>query len=311
MDRAVEVLELMTSAKVRYPFDNFVCSSVIAGFCKIGKPELALGFFKNAINSGTLRPNLVAYTALLSTFDMLGRFNEACGLVSSMEKKGWLWMFLFIAVGFVVRWRGKGGWIFEKMLQDGVMPNVVTYSAIMLGFSEEGKLEEAFTLFKEVEDMGIEVDEFKYATLIDGACTKGDFDCVFHLLDEMETKGIKPSIVTYNKLINGFCKAGRTSEADNVFKQVDGDIATCSSTLLHGYAQEGNVKGIFKKKRKLEESGLCMDVVACNILIKALFMVGAFEDAHALYQAIPEMDLTADSITYCAMIDGYCKAGRI
>ncbi|XVE98835.1 hypothetical protein REPUB_Repub03eG0142900 [Reevesia pubescens] len=349
VDRAIEVLELMTGDKVRYPFDNFVCSSVIAGFCKIGKPELALGFFKNAINSGALTPNVVTYTALLTTFTMLGRFNEACDLVSRMEKEGLAldvilyssWICGFFRNGFLMEAlkkhremveRGinpdtisytilidgfskegrveKAVGFFKKMLQDGLMPNVVTYTAIMFGFCKEEKLEEAFTLLKEVKDMGIEVDEFMYATLIDGACRKGDLDCVFQLLDEMEKKGIKPSIVTYNIVINGLCKVGRTYEADNVFKQVDGDIVTYS-TLLHGYTEEGNVKGIFTMKEKLEESGLCMDVVACNILIKALFMVGAFEDAHAVYQAMPEMNLDADSITYCTMIDGYCKVGRI
>lgn len=349
MDGAIEVLELMTAEKVRYPYNNFVCSSVIAGFCRIGKPEVALGFFENAINSGALRPNVVTYTALLSTFNMLGRFNEACDLVSRMENEelaldsvlysSWICGYFrngclmealkkhremvergimpdTVSYTILIDGFSKGGSVekvvgfLKKMLKDGVMPNVVTYTAIMLGFCKKWKLEEAFTLLKEVEDMGIEVDEFMYATLIDGACRKRDFDCVFHLLDEMEKRGIKPSIITYNIVINGLCKVGRTSEADNVFKQVDGDIITYS-TMLHGYIEEGNVEGIFKTKGKLEESGLCMDVVACNILIKALFMVGAFEDARALYQAMPEMDLNANSITYCTMIDGYCKVGRI
>ncbi|XVF69934.1 hypothetical protein PTKIN_Ptkin11bG0120700 [Pterospermum kingtungense] len=349
MDRAIEVLELMTGDKVRYPYDNFVYSSVIAGFCKIGKPEVALGFCKSAINSGALRPNLVTYTALLSTFNMLGRFSEACDLVSRMEKEGlaldsvlyssWICGHFrngclmealkkhkemverginpdTVSYTILIDGFSKQGSVekvvgfLKKMLKDGVMPNVVTYTAILLGFCREWKLEEAFALFKEVKDMGIEVDEYMYATLIDGACRTGDFDCVYHLLDEMEKKGIKPSIITYNIVINGLCKVGRTSEADNVFKQVDGDIITYS-TMLHGYTEEGNVKGILKTKGKLEESGHCLDVVACNMLIKALFMIGAFEDAHALYQALPEMNLNADSVTYCTMIDGYCKVGRI
>ncbi|EOY32006.1 Pentatricopeptide repeat superfamily protein, putative [Theobroma cacao] len=346
---AIEVLELMIDDKVRYPFDNFVCSSVIAGFCKIGKPDLALGFFKNAIKSGALRPNVVAYTALLSTFNMLGRFNEACDLVSMMEKEGlaldvilyssWICGYFrngclmealkkhremverginpdTVSYTILIDGFSKEGTVekavgfLKKMFKDGVVPNVVTYTAIMLGFCKKGKLEEAFTFFKEVEAMGIEVDEFMYATLLEGACRKGDFDCVFHLLDEMEKKGIKRSIVTYNIVINGLCKVGRTSEADNIFKQVEGDIVTYS-ILLHGYTEEGNVKRFFETKGKLDEAGLRMDVVACNILIKALFTVGAFEDAHALFKAMPEMDLNADSITYCTMIDGYCKVGRI
>ncbi|KAJ6758892.1 ATPASE EXPRESSION PROTEIN 3 [Salix koriyanagi] len=126
----------------------------------------------------------------------------------------------------------------------------------------------------------------------------------------MELKGISPSIVTYNTLINGLCKSGRTSEADEVSKGIQGDVVTYS-TLLHGYTEEENGAGILEIKRRWEEAGVCMDIVMCNMLIKALFMVGAFEDVYALYKGMKEMDLVADSVTYCTLIDGYCKSSRI
>ena len=351
MGRAIEVLELMTDETVRYPFDNFVCTSLISGFCKIGKPELAVGFFENAVSSGALRPSVVTYTALVSALCKLGRVNEVGDLVYRMEKEGLgmafdvvfysSWICGYVAEGLLMEVfrkkkemveRGinpdtvsytilidgfsklgdveKAVGFLNKMRKDGVQPNLVTYTAIMLGFCKRGKLEEAFSIFKMVDDLGIVVDEFMYATLINGLCRRGDFDRVFHLLDEMEKRGISPSTVTYNIVINGLCKFGRTSEADKVSKGVTGDVITYS-TLLHGYIGEENITGILETKRRLEEAGVCMDIIVCNILIKALFMVGAFEDAYVLYKGMPEMDIVADSFTYCTMIDGYCKVNRI
>ncbi|GLT29648.1 hypothetical protein SLA2020_045010 [Shorea laevis] len=349
MSRAIEVLELMTDEKIRYPYDNFVCSSVVSGFCKIGKPELAIGFFENAMTSGTLRPNIATYTALLSALSILGRFDKVYDLVSGIDKQGLAfdvvmyssWICgcykdtdlveafrkhremvdkgikpdVFSYTILIDKFSKEGnvekatGFLW-KMLKDGVKANVVTYTAIMLGFCKKGKLEEAFTILKEVEDMGIEVDEFMYATLIDGVCRRGELDHAFDLLHEMEKKMVKPSIITYNTVINGLCKVGRTFEADKFLKRVDGDIVTYS-TLLHHYTEDENVHGILETKRRLEDAGVAVDVAACNVLIKALFVVGAFEDAHALYQAMPEMNLIADSITYCTMINGYCRAERI
>lgn len=349
MGKAIEVLELMTDEKVRYPFDNFVCSSVISGFCKIGKPELAVGFFENAMSSGALRPNVVTYTALVSALGKLGRVNEVGDLVCKMEKEGLpfdvvfysSWICGYIAEGVLVEALRKKKQMVERginpdctsytilidgfsklggvekavgflneMRKDGIKPNLVTYTAFILGFCKKGKMEEAFAIFKMVEDLGIEVDEFMYATLINGFCRRGDFDRVFLLLDEMEKRGINPSIVTYNTVINGLCKFGRTLEADEVSKGIAGDVITYS-TLLHGYIEEENITGTLETKRRLEEAGTCMDVVMCNILIKALFMVGAFEDAHVIYKGMPEMDLVVNFVTYSTMIDGYCKVGRI
>jgi leucine-rich PPR motif-containing protein len=351
MGRAIEVAELMTDENVGYPFDNFVCTSLISGFCKIGKPELAVGFFENAVSSGALRPNVVTYTALVSALCKLGRVNEVGDLVCRMEKEGLgmafdvvfysSWICGYVAEGILMEVFRKKKEMFERginpdtvsytilidgfsklgdvekavgflneMRKDGLQPNLVTYTAIMLGFCKRGKLEEAFSIFKMVEDLGIVVDEFMYATLINGLCRRGEFDRVFQMLDEMEKRGISPSTVTYNILINGLCKFGRMSEADKVSKGIAGDVITYS-TLLHGYIGEENINGILETKRRLEESGVCMDIVMCNILIKAFFMVGAFEDAYALYKGMPEMDLVADSVTYCTLIDGYCKVNRI
>ncbi|XP_054804617.1 pentatricopeptide repeat-containing protein At5g57250, mitochondrial [Prosopis cineraria] len=279
MGRVIDVLELMADAEVKYPFDNFICSSVISGFCKIGKPELALGFFENTISSGVLQPNVVTYTALVSALGKLGDVKKATSFLA-------------------------------KMLKDGREPDKVTYTAIMTAYCVKGKLEEALTVFKNVNALGIDADEFMFATLINGFSERGDFDHVFCLLDEMEKREIRASIVTYNCVINGLCKFGRMSEADEFSKIVPADIITYS-TLLHGYAEEENIPGILQTKRRLEEAQISMDVVMCNVLIKALFVLGAFEDAYAVYKWMPEMGLVANSVTFCTMIDCYCKVGRI
>ncbi|KAF5956549.1 hypothetical protein HYC85_003774 [Camellia sinensis] len=272
---------------------------VISGFCRIGKPELAVGFYDNAENSGALRPNVVTYTTLVSAYCRLGRLEEVCNLVSMMEKDGlafdvvfyscWiheyfregvLWAALqkyreivdrkvdMDTIGYTILIDGfskegnveKAVGFLNKMKKDRLTPNLVTYTAIMLGFCKKGKLEEALVVLEMVENSGIKVDEFMYATLIDGFCRKSDFDQVFHLLDDMEKRGVNPSIVTYNTVINGLCKAGRASEADEFSKGILGDVVTYS-TLLHGYIEEENVMGMLETKRRLEAAGVCMDVV--------------------------------------------------
>ncbi|KAM2019871.1 hypothetical protein FF2_022453 [Malus domestica] len=317
MSKAIEVLDLMTDEKVKYPFDNFVSSSVISGFCKIGKPEIAVKFLENAVDSGALEPNIVTYAALVAALCKLGRVNEVCDLVCRIEKQGLAldvvlfssWICGYILDGVLMEVFDKNKQMVDKgirsdtishtiticgfskigdvekalgfvikMRKGGLEPNLITYTAIMSGFCKKGKMEEAFAIFKMVEDLGIEVDEFIYATLIHGSCIIGDLDGVFDLLHEMVKRGINPSIVTYNTVMNGLCKSGRTSEANEISKGILGDTITYC-TLLHGYIEEENITGILETKMRLEEAGVYIDVVMCNILNKALFMVGAFEDA--------------------------------
>lgn len=349
MDRVIDLLELMSDDKFKYPFDNYVCSSVISGFVRIEEPELAVGFYETAVRSGSLTPNTVTCTTVLTAYCKLRDIDKVSHLVTWMENNELAfdvvfysnWIYGCFTEGLIYeafqKYRAmvnkkveldnisytilidgfskdgnveKAVGFLYKMRRDGLEPNLVTYTAIILGFCKKKKLDEAFAIFNLLKRLGIEADEFTYAILIHGVCRRGDFDLVFQLLDEMEKKGISPGVVTYNTVINGLCKVGRTSEADDISKGIVGDVVTYS-TLLQGYVKEQNNSGILETKRRLETEGIHMDVVMCNILIKALLMVGLFEDAFAIYKGLPQMDLLANSVTYCTLIDGYCKAGRI
>ncbi|EEF44120.1 pentatricopeptide repeat-containing protein, putative [Ricinus communis] len=349
MSGAIQVLELMNDEKINYPFCNFVCSSIVSGFCKMGKPELAMGFFENSLKLGALKPNLVTYTAVVSSLCMLGRADEVFDLVCEMEEEGLAFDVVFYScwicgyfrngvfieairkhkemvkkgissdtIGYTILIDGfskegsveKSVGFLHHMLANGSEPNLVTYTAIILGFCRKGKIDEAFAIFKLVENLGIKLDEFIYAILVDGFCLKGDFDRAYQLIEEMEKKGITPTIVAYNILINSLCKAGRTFDADEVSKALQGDKITYSA-LLHGYIKEENSIGILEVRQRLEEARIQMDIIMFNIILKALFVVGAFEDVLVLYNGMQEMNLVANSITYCTIIGGFCKVGRI
>ncbi|XP_051134398.1 pentatricopeptide repeat-containing protein At5g57250, mitochondrial [Andrographis paniculata] len=349
MDKVIDLLELMSDDKFNYPFDNFVCSSVIAGFSRIGEYELAVRFYDNAVKSGNLVPNVVTCTALLNVYCKLGEKVEAFDLVAWMEDNNLPfdvvfysnWMYACLSEGLIhealerftsmadrkieldnigytmlIDGFSKQGIVEKavgflyKMRREGVELNVVTYTAIILGFCKKGKLDEALAIFGMLKRLGMEPDEVTYAVLIDGACRTGDFSLVFQLLDEMVKKGVNPGVVTYNTVINGLCKVGRTMEADDFSKGIIGDAVTYT-TLLHGYLQEQSSLGILETKRRVEESGVTMDIVMCNVLIKATLMIGLFDYAYAIYRGLTTMNLLANSVTYCTLVDGYCRVGMI
>ncbi|KAK9076828.1 hypothetical protein SSX86_005162 [Deinandra increscens subsp. villosa] len=349
MDRVIEVVEMMNDEKLKYPFDNFVISSVVHGFVSIGRPELGVGFYEKCANCGGVEMNVVTYTCVLSAYCRLKRFEKVYDLGYKIDKAGLSFDVVFYGclvheyfkvgsmvsalekdkemvekkierdtVSYTILINGfskeglveKGVGFLYKMKKEGIKPNLITYTTIMLGFCKKGKLEEALNLFKIVEDLGMKVDEFVYATLIDGFCRTCDFDNVFRLLDEMNKKGVHPTIVTYNTIINGLCKSGRTGEAYEISRNLNGDAITYT-TLLHGYIKEKDSTGLLTTKKRLEEAEIHMDAIMCNVLIKALFTVGLFEDIDVIYKGMAEMGLAANHVTYCTLIDGYCKFGRI
>ncbi|RWV95230.1 hypothetical protein GW17_00042156 [Ensete ventricosum] len=349
LDRAFEVLEAAADLKDRILTDNFVCSSIISGFSRIGEPARGLEFYERARKLDGFLPNLVTVTTVVDALCREGRINEACDLVRNMEDQG---MVLdAVLYSCLINGHLKGGDLIEGlrkhklMVDKGITPdvisytsiidglckegnvekvigfleemeskgahaNVVTYTVVISGFCRRNKLEEAFHALRKVEELGFVADEFVYSVLIDGLCRKGDLDRVFSLLEELEKKEIEVGTVTYNTLINSLCKAGQASKANEISKGFAGDNFTYA-TLLHGYLKEMDVVGILEVKRRLDESGIVPDIVTCNVLIKALFMAGTIQDGCKLFDELPEMGLSANSSTYCTVIDGCCKVGLI
>uniref|UniRef100_A0A1D1XVL6 Pentatricopeptide repeat-containing protein At5g57250, mitochondrial n=1 Tax=Anthurium amnicola TaxID=1678845 RepID=A0A1D1XVL6_9ARAE len=350
MDGAIEVVEAMVAEKVGYPVDNYVCSSIISGFCKVGKPELALGFFDDVRKGDGFAPNLVTYTAVVDALCRDGRIGQASDLVQRMQNEGVVadavlydcWAHGHIknvgglqeallkhrlmvesgikpdVVNYTILSDGfcKEGNVekvvgfLNEMVKCGLEPNLITYTTVIQGFCKRGKLKEATDLLRKLEDVGIPMDEFVYATLINGFCKKGDLEEVFKLLAEMERKGIEVGVVTYNMVIDGMSKEGNLSEANELLLRFDGDIITYS-TLICGYLREKDVLGVLETKKRMEEAGICMDVVGCNILIKAYLSLGMFEDAWLLFRRMPEMGLEADSVTYSIVVNGCCKVRMV
>ncbi|CAN6476417.1 unnamed protein product [Victoria cruziana] len=334
-------------AEKRVPVDNIVFSSVLSCYCKLGKPELATEFYEKMIDVG-VKPNLITYTAVINAFCILGRMEDVDKLVRMLEDEKLLfdlifytsWACGYLRVGAVdlmqvfrkhreMKTLGikpdvvsytvlidalckigeveKAAGFLHKMFISGLRPSLVTYSVVMRGLCQKGKLNQAFDLFRKMEEFGLKADEACYTTLMVGSCRNGDLDQVFCLLEEMKLKRVPVTLVTYNVVMNGLSKIGKTERADEFLKRIEsGDVFTYS-ILLDGYCKEKNVKGVLGAMQKLNRAGVTLDLVACNVLIKALCMVGRLEEAGNIFKKLPSMGLVADSITYCVLIDGFCK----
>lgn len=347
-DAALRVFDLMTIRG--FQLDDRICSAIISGFSRIGKARAGLDFYEKVRRQFIgFDPGVVTLTSVVHALGLEGRTDEMAEIMRGMECKGMNADAVFysslvhgyMSRGFLMEglrehrsMLDKGitadvinyttvidglcrdgsvekvmGFL-DKMEQQNAKPNLMTYTSLVGGFCKRDRLEDAFSIVRKLEQTGVVVDEYVYSILIDSLCKMGDLARSFSLLAEMEDKGIKAGIVTYNTIINGLCKAGETEKAVGISKDVAADNFTFS-TLLHDYINRNDATGVMAIKCRLESSGISMDVVTCNVLIKALFMINMVDDAWSLFHKMPEMGLRPNTNTYHAIIDALCKIEEI
>ncbi|CAA6653445.1 unnamed protein product [Spirodela intermedia] len=202
---------------------------------------------------------------------------------------------------------GDGG---ERIRRDmeryACRPNCFTYSILMAGLCEDGRVEAAKALFREMAAEGIKPDATAYNTVIGGLCGAGEMGRAEELFRAMTLEGIDPTSTSYEKLIAGHCTAGDVGGAADLYEEM----------LRKGFRPEGSTVGRFidalcEKGRVAEGLRLLRREMESMFLslIKGLCQEGKVEEGLKLQAEMAGRGFQADSEIYRAFLDGYLQRG--
>ncbi|XP_038899857.1 pentatricopeptide repeat-containing protein At3g22470, mitochondrial-like [Benincasa hispida] len=124
-DKARELFEEM-KAQGMVP-DVISYNSLIHGFCRSGKWEEAKFLFNEMVDQG-VRPNLVTFSVLIDMFCKAGKVIKAKELLEMMIQRGKL---------------EAASELFEKLSQEGLQPDVVTYNIMIHGFCKKRQVDKS------------------------------------------------------------------------------------------------------------------------------------------------------------------------
>ncbi|XP_065873203.1 pentatricopeptide repeat-containing protein At3g07290, mitochondrial [Euphorbia lathyris] len=206
--------------------------------------------------------------------------------------------------------------VFEKMSKTiGCEPNSVTYSTLIHGLTEVGKVAEAFELKEEMSKKGCLPSTRTYTILIKAVCDNGLIDKALSLLNEMVGKGCKPNVHSYTVLIDGLCRKGMIEEANGMFKKMlQGGICPCTITynaLINGYCKDRQIVKAFEILGLMEMRNCKPNIRTYNELMEGLCRVNKCHKAMLLLNRIIDNGLSPNTVTYNILVDGFCKEGQL
>ncbi|KAL6339488.1 hypothetical protein AAG906_033027 [Vitis piasezkii] len=211
---------------------------------------------------------------------------------------------------------GEAFRVFEKMSkEESCRPNSVTYSILIHGLCEAGRLEEAFQLKQEMVEKGCQPSTRTYTVLIKAKCDIGMTDKAMNMLDEMATKACVPNVHTYTILIDRLCREGKIEVANGVFRKMlkhglcPGIITF--NALINGYCKEGWVVSAFQLLSVMEKGNCKPNIRTYNELMEGLCRVSKSYKAFLLLRRVVDNGLLPDRVTYNILVDGFCKEGQL
>ncbi|XP_022132921.1 putative pentatricopeptide repeat-containing protein At5g37570 [Momordica charantia] len=312
---------------------TFLWNSLVRGYCKkLHFVDTISLFVRMKREDGV--PDRYTFPSLLKACASEGKVIEGMVLHGSILRCG-VDGDLYVTTSLVNVY-GKGGLVdCARKVFDGMsQKNVVSWTAMIVGYSNIGNLVEAKKLFDSMPERNVA----SWNALIGGCMKMGDLKSAEKVFDEMPEK----NVVSFTTMIDGYAKAGDMVSARKLFQQAPERDIVAWSALISGYTQNGHPNEAVEtflemglRNVKPDEFVLASLMSACSqvgnldlakwvdsyatkllidlrgahvraALIDMNAKCGNMERAMNLFDEMPKRDL----ISYCSIMQGLSIHGR-
>ncbi|XP_071739473.1 pentatricopeptide repeat-containing protein At4g37170 [Rutidosis leptorrhynchoides] len=291
--------------------DNFSWTAIISGYVRCNLPNDALLLCRTMMNECNVRCNKFTVCSALAASTATQCLNigkEIHGHIvrTGMDSDAVVWSALSDMYGKCGS-LDEARHIFDKTLDK----DVVTWTAMIDRYFKHGRKEEGFILFSELLKSGNRPNEFTFAGILN-ACAHHNTESIGKQVHGYMTRvGFNQSSFAASALVHMYCKCGNVQVADKVFKWMSiADLASWTS-LINGYAQNGQPNEAIKLFESLLESGTKPDHITFVGVLSACTHSGLVDKGLEYFYSIKEkhgLSYTVDH--YACVVDLLSRSGR-
>lgn len=291
--------------------DNFSWTAMISGYVRHDRPNEALELFrmmKKSENSKSNKFTVSSALAAAAAIPCLRIGKEIHGHImrTGLDSDEVVWSALsdmYGKCGSIEEARH----IFDRMVDK----DVVTWTAMMDRYFEGGRRKEGLDLFADLLRSGIRPNEFTFAGVLNA--------CANHTLEDIGKKihgymtriGFNPSSFAASALVHMYSKCGNMVNAEGVFKGMPYPDLVSWTSLISGYAQNGQPDEALQYFELLLKSGIQPDHVIFVGVLSACAHAGLVDKGLEYFHAInEEYGLTHTADHYACIIDLLARSGR-
>ncbi|XP_057873721.1 pentatricopeptide repeat-containing protein At3g24000, mitochondrial [Cryptomeria japonica] len=299
---AREVFDQMTER------DVFSWNIIIAAYGRHGYPHEALTMFYQ-MQRTAVQPDRFTFASVLPACAKCESLHKARyaqnGVVDEAEM-----LFREMPQRNVVSWSAMiGGYtqngfaenamkIFKQMQLAGVKPVSTTFASILPACAKVGVLEQGMDIHRSIIENGLSLDVVVVSALIDMYIKCGSIQKARKLFD----KASQRDLVSWTVMIAGYVQHGFVEKALETFWQMQ----------LAGYAQNGFCKDALKLFELMKHSGTYPDHLSFTCVLLACSHAGLVDEGCKYFNSICDSYCIVPSIDqYVCMVDLLGRAGYL
>jgi pentatricopeptide repeat protein len=201
----------------------------------------------------------------------------------------------------------------QKVLEELSVRNLTAWSALISGYAQRGKIDEALHCLERMQSEGFYPDAVTFMCLLKAcgrakAIDKGkrihDHIARMQLLDE--------DIVLSNALLDMYVKCGMLHKAHRLLRELHVRDDISWNTLIVGYAQSGQCHEALTCFEEMQADGLSPSFVTFICILNICGNTGAIDKGKQIHEEVQNRGLLkVDIVLGNALVDMYVKCGML
>ncbi|KAL0380907.1 UNVERIFIED_CONTAM: Pentatricopeptide repeat-containing protein [Sesamum angustifolium] len=291
--------------------DNFSWTAMISGYVKHKEPANALELYrlmqrdeKFTSNKFTVSSALAAAAAIQSL--RLGKEIHGHIMRTGLDSDAVVWSALLDVYG-------KCGSIdhARHIFDRTVGKDIVSWTTMIGRYFGDGRWEEGLSLFSDFLSSGIRPNDFTYAGVLNACAHQTAEELGRQVHGHMTRTGFDPYSFAASALVHMYAKCGSVETAHRVFKWLPRPDLVSWTSLINGYAQNGQPHEALQLFDLLLRSGNQPDHITFIGILSACTHAGLVDKGLEYFYSIKEkhgLSHTADH--YACVIDLLSRSGR-
>ncbi|KAK9150699.1 hypothetical protein Syun_009008 [Stephania yunnanensis] len=286
-------------------------NSMIAGYAFQGKFVEAFGLYRNMC-SDCCNPDLSTMVSLLSSCVrpealLHGNLIHSHAIQSGFDSDVTL-------TNTLISFYAKLGDIDSaRFLFNGMNERTrVSWTALIGGYAEKGDVDEGFALFLAMEATGEKPDAVTLVAVLSVCGQAGTLELGRWIHEYATSNGLGKNVIVCNALLDMYSKCGSMSEACEVFLSISERTIVTWTTMITGYALNGEFKLALDVFSQMVVLGLRPNHLTFLAVLQACAHAGFVEKGWMLFRMMTEVYKISPILEHYACIaDMLGRKGRL
>ncbi|KAA8525314.1 hypothetical protein F0562_007169 [Nyssa sinensis] len=287
-------------------------TALMCGYLQQGNAKAALSHLCR-MGSSDVKPNEFTFSTNFKACGLLGILENGRQIHGMCVKAGFEW---FPVVGnSIIDMYSRCGRISEAAQMFDIMPvrSLITWNVMIAGYALEGMGDKSLLLFQKMQEQGEIPDEFTFTSTLKACSSLGAIreGTQIHAFLVRRVFPFVVNTIIAGALVDLYVKCRKSCQASKVFNQVEQKSVISWTALILGYAQEGNLSEAMDLFRRLRESSIQIDEFVVSSMMGVFADFALVEQGKQMHSYAIKVPSGIDISVANSIVDMYLKCGLI